>query len=66
MATKGVKERLEELTEKVNDLDSSKFFLAAHNNDLSMRNAALGHKSKQLEESLDKIVMGAKGELQAQ
>ncbi|KAF5631907.1 hypothetical protein F25303_9556 [Fusarium sp. NRRL 25303] len=66
MVTKVVKERLEELIAKVNDLDSSKFFLAAHNNDLSMRNAALGHKSKQLEESLDKIVMDAKGELQAQ
>lgn len=66
MATKVVKGRLEELTAKVNDLASSKFFLAAHNNDLSMRNAALGHKSKQLEESLDKIVMDAKCELKAQ
>ncbi|KAI1037719.1 hypothetical protein LB503_009491 [Fusarium chuoi] len=66
MATKGVKERLEELAEKVNDLDSSKFFLAAHNNDLSMRNAALGHKSKQLEENPDKIVTDAKGNLKAQ
>ncbi|CVL06863.1 uncharacterized protein FMAN_11957 [Fusarium mangiferae] len=66
VATKVVKEHLEQLTAKVNDLDSSKFFLEAHNNDLSMRNAALGHKNKQLEESLDKIVMGAKGKLQAQ
>ncbi|EWG55501.1 hypothetical protein FVEG_13493 [Fusarium verticillioides 7600] len=45
---------------QVEDLDSSKDFLAAHNNDLSIRNAALGDKGKRLEETLNKIVMDAK------
>ncbi|KAF5621054.1 uncharacterized protein FTJAE_11394 [Fusarium tjaetaba] len=45
---------------QVQDLDSSKDFLAAHNNDLSIRNAALGDKSKRLEETLNKIVLDAK------
>ncbi|KAF5541926.1 hypothetical protein FNAPI_10094 [Fusarium napiforme] len=45
---------------QVQDLDSSKDFLAAHNNDLSIRNAALGDKSKRLEDTLNKIVMDAK------
>ncbi|KAF5978530.1 hypothetical protein FCOIX_5795 [Fusarium coicis] len=47
-------------TAQVQDLDSSKDFLAAHNNDLSIRNADLGNKSKRLEETLNKIVMDAK------
>ncbi|KAF5724589.1 hypothetical protein FMUND_632 [Fusarium mundagurra] len=51
---------------QVKDLDSSKDFLAAHNNDLSIRNAALGDKSKRLEETLKKIVMDAKCSLGGQ
>ncbi|RBA11330.1 hypothetical protein FPRO05_04503 [Fusarium proliferatum] len=39
--TKVVKERLEKPTAEVNGLDSSKIFLSALNNDLSIRNAAL-------------------------
>ncbi|KAF5573433.1 hypothetical protein FPANT_12373 [Fusarium pseudoanthophilum] len=51
---------------QVQDLDSSKDFLAAHNNDLSIRNAALGDRSKRLEETLNKIVMDAKCSLGGQ
>ncbi|CVL04528.1 uncharacterized protein FPRN_00305 [Fusarium proliferatum] len=47
--TKVVKERLEKPTAEVNGLDSSKIFLSALNNDLSIRNAALSEKSKQLQ-----------------
>ncbi|KAG4295059.1 hypothetical protein FPRO06_01643 [Fusarium proliferatum] len=47
--TKVVKERLEKPTAEVNGLDSSKIFLSALNNDLSIRNAALSEKSNQLQ-----------------
>lgn len=47
--TKVVKERLEKPTAEINGLDSSKIFLSALNNDLSIRNAALSEKSKQLQ-----------------
>ncbi|PNP84961.1 hypothetical protein FNYG_01658 [Fusarium nygamai] len=51
---------------QVKDLDSSKDFLAAHNNDLLIRNAALGDKSKRLEETLNRIVIDAKCSLGGQ
>ncbi|KAF4435260.1 hypothetical protein FACUT_7289 [Fusarium acutatum] len=65
-ATMVCNERLGRLTAMVKDLDGSKDSLAAHNNDLLIRTAALGDANKRLEESLDKIVAVAKCSLGVQ
>ncbi|KAF5587319.1 uncharacterized protein FSUBG_11859 [Fusarium subglutinans] len=60
MVTESCEEKLARLTVMVNDFESSKDFLTARNNDLLVRDVALGDKSKRLEASLERIVSDAK------
>ncbi|KAG5765195.1 hypothetical protein H9Q72_006735 [Fusarium xylarioides] len=60
LSKESTKKYQETLVAENQALESSKDFLAAHNNDLSIRNAALEDTNKRLKESLDKIVTVAK------
>ncbi|KAF4494046.1 hypothetical protein FAGAP_9812 [Fusarium agapanthi] len=63
--TDSCEEKLARLTAMANDFESSRDFLNAQNNDLLIRNVALGDKSKRLEETLEKIVTDAKCSLES-
>ncbi|KAF5563631.1 hypothetical protein FPHYL_5122 [Fusarium phyllophilum] len=60
LSKESMKKYQETLVAENQALESSKDFLAAHNNNLSIRNAALEDTNKRLKESLDKIVTVAK------